>query len=152
MKGLKAVMNNDLLHGPLSGNCEADDLQFLEIDSNCHPDFPLHPSLDDESDIEDSDEAQQVMAIAERNAVFYVAGCTCRKFLKFHKCYTCRQLLIDDNCKFGNDDKIFSHFKAETKAASPFGGLTLARETVVNHFKDVEKFINVNIDKVMLRN
>ena len=79
MKGLIAVMNNDLLHGFLSGNCEAYDLQFLEIDSNCHPNFPLHPSLDDESDTEDSDEAQQVMAIGERNALFYIVGWTCRK-------------------------------------------------------------------------
>ena len=84
MKGLKAVTSNGQLHGSLSGNCEADDLQFLEIDSNCHPDFPLHPSLDDESDTEDSDEVQQVMAIGETNALFYIVGWTCRKFLKMH--------------------------------------------------------------------
>ena len=152
MKGLKAVMNNDLLHGPLSGNCEADDLQFLEIDSNCHPDFPLHPTLDDESDTEDPDEAQQVMAIGERNALFYIVGWTCRIFLKMHKCDTCRQLLVDENCKFDKNENFFTHFKAETKAASPFGGLTLARERVLEHFKEVEQLINVHIDKAMLRN
>ena len=67
-------------------------------------------------------------------------------------CDMCRQLLIDEDCKFDKDDKIFTHFKAEIEAASLFGGLTLARETVLEHFQEVEKLINVHIHKAMLRN
>ena len=46
MKGIKATMTHDLFSIPSSGNCEADDSQFLDLILNWQSDDPIATTSD----------------------------------------------------------------------------------------------------------
>ncbi len=85
------------------------------------------------------------------NGLVYVVGWTCRKFLKSHACYICREQLIDSKQDLDNS-RIFCHVKAEKISESLFGGLTLPSDACLQHLKEVESLIRSSIEKAMLSN
>ena len=150
-KGLKSVLINDLLQGPsfLSSNCEADESQFLDLSSTWESDSPLTP--ESESDSETEDLVVNDIPVAEMNALVYVVGWTCCKFLKNHSCQYCKSHLLDENKKFDRHQfKIFTFFKAESSSASAFGGLSVPNENVIKHFSEVEAVLSSTLERALL--
>lgn len=113
IKGLKSVVNNDLLQTPFSGNCETDESQFHDLTSSCEADFPSPPS-DSNSDMEVvfSDN----FPVEEVNGLVYLVGWTCKTFLKKHDCVICKGFLLDSQQELDKINKIFCHFKAENNS------------------------------------
>ena len=106
MKGIKATMTHDLFSIPSSGNCEADDSQFLDLILNWQSDDPIATTSDS-----DSEEAVvDSMPLTEMNILLYLVGWTCQKFLKDHDCPVCRRNLLDVNCKLDSSNKLFCSF------------------------------------------
>ena len=109
MKGLKSLMTHDLFSLPSTSNCEADESQFLDVISTWEPDYPLATSSDSDSDSEDT--VVDRMPLVERNALVYIAGWTCKKFLRSHDCQNCRENLLDVSRQFDSSSKMFCFFQ-----------------------------------------
>ena len=146
LKGLKSVIINDFSHFSRTSNCEADESYFLDVTSDDRePDLP--PS-DTDSETEESVEN---MPPAEVNALVYVAGWTCKKFLKTHNCQVCRELLLDVSQQLDSNNKIFCLLKANySKSDNTFGGLSIPNSSVIEHFKEVEGLLRPSLEKAML--
>ena len=146
---MKSVVNNDLFQGPLfsNDNCEINETLFPDVTLHCETNIPA-PDFGD-SDTEDS--FADNLPVAEVNGLIYIAGWTCRKFLKSHACEICREQLVDSKGDL-DSSKIFCHFKAEERPESLFGGLTLPSNLCLQHFKEVESIVRSSIEKAMLSN
>ena len=80
---------------PSSGNCEANDSQFFDLISNWQSDDPIATTSDSGSE----DAVVDSMPLTEMNAILYVVGWTCKRFLEDHNCPVCRENLLDVNHK-----------------------------------------------------
>ena len=149
MKGLKSLMTHDLFSLPSTSNCEADESQFLDVISTWEPDYPLATSSDSDSDSEDT--VVDRMPLVERNALVYIAGWTCKKFLRSHDCQNCRENLLDVSRQFDSSSKMFCFFKGENlNVNSDFGGLSIPHASVEEHFLEVEARLRGSMEKVLL--
>lgn len=70
------------------------------------------------------------------NAIYYVAGYICKKFLKGHTCEQCTKALILGERELTEDHQIFTYFKAFD---NNFGGLVLPKTEVFVLFKKWEQ-------------
>ena len=69
---------------------------------------------------------QSTDSLAEQNALYYVAGFVCRKYLENHSCDVCRNLLVDELHEYNGDlTKCYMFMKAYDNSKSDFGGLYL---------------------------
>ena len=122
--------------------------QFLNLTSTWESDSPLTPDSDSDSEADNS--VMNDFPVAEMNALVYVVGWTCTKFLKNHLCQHCKLNLLDLNKEFDSQNKIFTYFKAESSTASAFGGLSLPNENTIQHFSEVEAVLRSTMERAML--
>ena len=142
-------MTHDLFSVPSSSNCEDDESQFLDITSSWESDCPIATSSDSDSKTEDL--VVDRMPPVERNALVYIIGWTCRKFLKTHDCLDCREYLLDKSHQLDRSSKLYSYFKGESrKVGEDFGGLSIPRQSVEDHFLEVEARLRGSMEKALL--
>lgn len=94
----------------------------------------------------------------EQNALYYVAGYVCRKYLESHDCFMCIRLLVNEIDKYDGDLlKSYTFMKSYDQSRNSFGGLYLPAYKFLTYLSLCEdifanSFMNVmHTDKVRLR-
>lgn len=144
---LKQALTNALLHPPTSGNCEVDLIPFLYMPQDT--DLTNIDIAQEESEEICDDVPVTDFDTAEENALSYLYGYVCRRYLKRHDCQVCRDILVSDRPEFNANDKIFLTFKAINTDKDPlFGGLSVATEEVQNCLRAVDVIFRDKIEKI----
>lgn len=152
---LKSIVSNSLLQPPPTANCRNELIPFLReinITEGCDTDSITDKDIFRDLSVEDEDDPTPLIEYnsAEENALTYVIGYACHKYLKKHTdCSWCKKVLCEEENAFDDYSKIFSHFKAEEKHDSLFGRLIMPKSEVLNTFRNYENFFRNNINKCL---
>lgn len=147
----KQVLAKSFLTNSTSSNCESDNSDYLlhlvkstvgkaSKAEHAADVAVLDTEINVADELHDNSVPKSLMpttsSIPEQNALYYVAGYVCKKYLAHHNCSSCTRLLTDTHATYNDDaGKSYSHFKAYDHRKGDFGGLTSPSESFINYLR-----------------
>lgn len=167
----KQVVIKSCLTNSNASNCETDNNETLLslVKSACHKPIISDSAGTQESDMSifsaegtvtemsmEYDIPDSLMpttgSIPEQNALYYVAGFVCKRYLSHHSCDVCSDLLLDKTAIYDNDvNKSYTYLKAYDHCRGDFGGLTTPSDSFVNYLRLCEDVFANNFPNVMYK-
>ena len=166
----KQVVIKSCLTNSNASNCESDNSETLLtlVKSACHEavasaststqesirgNFLTEPLL--ESNSMNCEIPYSLMpttsSVPEQNALYYIAGFVCKRYLLHHSCDLCSNILINKTAVYEGDvtNMSYTYFKAYDHCTSDFGGLTTPSDSFLNYLELCENVFANNFLNLM---
>lgn len=78
------------------------------------------------------------VSVLDENAIYYVAGYYCRKFLKIHNCEICKSIILDKEKNLVGEHQLFTYFRQSDVLDYVKEGLLFPANEIYTFLKMIE--------------